>query len=52
MVRRRDVVSNRALVAQPGEGRWLAGTGEWAARPTERLSGETNPALNFGAELL
>lgn len=52
MVRGRDVVSDGALVARPGEGRWLRRIGGWAARPTGRLVEETDPARNFGAEAL
>ncbi|WP_420103335.1 dihydropyrimidinase [Bosea sp. (in: a-proteobacteria)] len=52
LVRGQEVVAGGALKGAPGNGKWLARTGGWAAEPTGRLVAEMDPARNFGADLL
>lgn len=52
LVRGQEVVAGGALKGAPGNGKWLARTGGWAAEPTGRLVAEMDPGRNFGADLL
>jgi dihydropyrimidinase len=46
------VVSEGALRAKAGSGRWLSRTGGPAAEPTGKLVLEMDPERNFGATIL
>jgi len=45
------IVENGVLTAEPGSGRFLPRDAGKCAEPTGRLSGEFDPARNFGAKL-
>ena len=52
LVRGQEVVAGGAMKGAPGNGKWLARDGGWAAKPTGRLVAEMDPGRNFGADLL